>query len=795
MADEQLIKPRELPAATTVFSDDAIMTDDGVTVGKATPVQIVNAGAPVPTEAEAIAGTDNSKRMTPLTVKQVLDSVTAPSVLRAQAWAESDSPPNPGIPSSMSAKSWAAEAERLGSEQADRAEAAAAQAALYDGPVLDTVREVISDTALTYATGSPSSVAVGQIVRTRNGSAFQVVASDAATYDVANSNPDAPVRMIALKDEENQSVRAVRFGIPASPVTDSSALMQHMLNRVMADRTSPSGASGYGQNIIELPKGRIRMTSGLLATSSLLDIEFRGQGPWATTIEFENDTADFLGCGPNISTRFRDIGIAHIPQTNNRSEWSNTLFRSAAVGGGRHLEFDNARVDNFDRVICNTGTINFDTIEVNGSFFRGFKTFFWSRSSQSVLNCARSSTFHGGGDLCDVEGGAWDFDTCDIILDGTWVKFNATAGSTRYGGQTRYYFRSSRGEAFNTLGHADGCQTRIVDIVGADPRVVAGAVIIEGGGLDTTRGVDPSVHQIKVTPSLRVEFSHGFVSSDVKVGLLAHAQAPSARLHKRGLYFRDMENVPPPANVTVLGTPTTGDITPKVVYDDCSGQPNMVLNAGSGSTGITTLPLAIDRRPRSNSLGPASSTAVIASTSGTVMNIDFGAAKQAIDDISVGVSVSSGSGSVIIETSLDNFATVIDRFNVPGGTSDRREGKASRPALGSKAHNWPSLADGAQQSTTVTVIGAKVGDPASAYMSVDLSGTFLWAEVTADDTVTVYHRNTTGAAVDVANGTLTAQVQRQSTLVGQVVSGTVYVRGTAAVGLVTGWITVDSRAR
>lgn len=111
MADEQLIKPRELPAATTVFADDAIMTDDGVTVGKATPVQIVNAGAPVPTEAEAIAGTDNSKRMTPLTVKQVLDSVTAPSVMRAAAWAESDSPPDPGIPGSQSAKSWAEEAK------------------------------------------------------------------------------------------------------------------------------------------------------------------------------------------------------------------------------------------------------------------------------------------------------------------------------------------------------------------------------------------------------------------------------------------------------------------------------------------------------------------------------------------------------------------------------------------------------------------------------------------------------------------------------------------------------------
>lgn len=131
MADEQLIKPRELPPAADVFADDAIMTDDGVTVGKATPVQIVNAGAPVASQSEAIAGVDNTKRMTPLTVKQVLDDATAPSVARAQAWAESIYAPDPSIPGSRSAKSWAtiaeAEANRVIGE-ADRAEDAAQEA-------------------------------------------------------------------------------------------------------------------------------------------------------------------------------------------------------------------------------------------------------------------------------------------------------------------------------------------------------------------------------------------------------------------------------------------------------------------------------------------------------------------------------------------------------------------------------------------------------------------------------------------------------------------------------------------
>jgi hypothetical protein len=76
----------------------------------------------------------------------------------------------------------------------------------------------------------------------------------------------------------------------------------------------------------------------------------------------------------------------------------------------------------------------------------------------------------------------------------------------------------------------------------------------------------------------------------------------------------------------------------------------------------------------------------------------------------------------------------------------------------SKTYDWPSLADASQQSTTITVTGAKIGAMAAASMSVALSGTRLWAEVTAADTVTVYQRNDTGAAVDLASGTLLVSV-------------------------------------
>lgn len=79
---------------------------------------------------------------------------------------------------------------------------------------------------------------------------------------------------------------------------------------------------------------------------------------------------------------------------------------------------------------------------------------------------------------------------------------------------------------------------------------------------------------------------------------------------------------------------------------------------------------------------------------------------------------------------------------------------------GSKAFDWPDLATATQQTTTVTVTGAALGDYAEASMSVDLAGTSLRAYVSAADTVTVVQRNDTGANVNLASGTLRVRVRK-----------------------------------
>ena len=126
-------KPADLAPASTVTGTAAIIVDNGVTVEKATPRQIVDAGRPISSESQAVEGTDNQTTMTPLTVKQAIDADTSGAVAQAQAWAES--PTAPGDPGTKSAKTWAGEA----ADDATAAAASADKAELFDGPKFDTI--------------------------------------------------------------------------------------------------------------------------------------------------------------------------------------------------------------------------------------------------------------------------------------------------------------------------------------------------------------------------------------------------------------------------------------------------------------------------------------------------------------------------------------------------------------------------------------------------------------------------------------------------------------------------------
>lgn len=107
------IYPRDLPEADSVATDSSITIDNGTLVERATPKKVVDAGRPISSESQAVAGVDNTTSMTPLTTKQAIDATTSGNVALSRAWAESDTNPDPEDATSKSAKTWAYRAEAV----------------------------------------------------------------------------------------------------------------------------------------------------------------------------------------------------------------------------------------------------------------------------------------------------------------------------------------------------------------------------------------------------------------------------------------------------------------------------------------------------------------------------------------------------------------------------------------------------------------------------------------------------------------------------------------------------------
>lgn len=80
------------------------------------------------------------------------------------------------------------------------------------------------------------------------------------------------------------------------------------------------------------------------------------------------------------------------------------------------------------------------------------------------------------------------------------------------------------------------------------------------------------------------------------------------------------------------------------------------------------------------------------------------------------------------------------------------------PLSGSATWNPPNLASGASETTTLSVVGAALGNYVQISFSLDLQGLSLAGYVSAANTVTAVLSNLTGGAIDLGSGTLKARV-------------------------------------
>lgn len=97
------IRINALPEATNPAAS-SFLAVDGATTEKATLQKVVDAGAPVASEAEARAGSDNAKRMTALRVKQSIDEEIGNTIASAASGALANTAVQPGALGDAAAK-------------------------------------------------------------------------------------------------------------------------------------------------------------------------------------------------------------------------------------------------------------------------------------------------------------------------------------------------------------------------------------------------------------------------------------------------------------------------------------------------------------------------------------------------------------------------------------------------------------------------------------------------------------------------------------------------------------------
>jgi hypothetical protein len=112
-------------------------------------------------------------------------------------------------------------------------------------------------------------------------------------------------------------------------------------------------------------------------------------------------------------------------------------------------------------------------------------------------------------------------------------------------------------------------------------------------------------------------------------------------------------------------------------------------------------------------------------------------------------------------TDADNGTTIRRPTNIASDASPGRWIRVSKDFTGSKTYDPANMtASGGTTSTTVTVTGAVLGQPAKAGLTtLTTQAIIVSAHVSAADTVTVVLFNPTGSSVDLGSGTLTAVVE------------------------------------
>lgn len=362
------------------------------------------------------------------------------------------------------------------------------------------------------------------------------------------------------------------FGADSTGVVPCDAAFAEFVAYLRQNPTEPSGGNaGWGMQQGYIPKGKFTLTQGL-SLSSFIGLRLVGAAKHATSLEYHKDTGSLFNLGVNMVFSLENMSIVHVPENSDRSTWTCALVERTGIGGGRNFFTLNLHTRNFAFFDKNTGTVNNDTsLHILGDF-QDVRTLIYGRSSQAVINkFLLCSVFLKTERILDVAGyGYTEFDTCNLVVDGTWIYLANTP--SLWGQTANIKFKNTKGEPWNSLAHAGGSRTSLIDFEGAGNHIAAD-ITFEQVGFSSSVTLDPLYPQIRVPGGVRVRWDGGNFSSSSHIETVGVTATANNWGVKPRILLENLRGAPAPANV--IRTGAAGTYQQCITWKECIGVPNM----------------------------------------------------------------------------------------------------------------------------------------------------------------------------------------------------------------------------
>lgn len=548
------------------------------------------------------------------------------------------------------------------------------------GNLQDAVQVAANPTALIAST---KTLAVGSIVRTADGFLYKVAPVIVANHHLITAGG---AKLYVLSDRKG-IFNVMAFGAIGDGDADDTVPIHKAFTAAIASTTNPAEWNGvrrveWGQTTVYFPKGKYKVTGGYTTLAMVIGFKIAGAGKMGSAIEYHNDADAFFKCNIHNGLCLSDISIIHVAQNLDRQTWTNHLLDLGGNGGGRTLHHERIETRGFNRIVRYRDDVNCDTFFASHSDYMYFNEFLWARNAQAMINKFSLCTWHGYGDGFNIAGyGHTTVDTCNVTLDGSFL---VLFGAAELWGDTAHYtlintkWEPTHWEAgeSNPLAKSRSALWKLA----GNKAFVECSIKMINCGMISGYNLDPDYQQMEVTSNMRVAWQGGTLKPTARILLTPLTINHPTRSYHRGLFFEGLVVVPPPSQID-RSAATDSASYPQVVYEECGGVPNICIGSPGGAGGVST-PVTMDRPQQIMQLGSGDTYyALLSSGPAKIVSQLVYGARQEIEDIIVDI-VIKDVGTLLIEVSLDNFATTLDSFDHPETGLSEYPAGVSLKALG-----------------------------------------------------------------------------------------------------------------